>query len=149
MLTFAALTSAISLLEVAVSYFIDERKWRRSNATMFCGFTILLMGIPSALSGGTALFGAKFVSLTENVFGEGNGRNWFDTFDYLASNWMLPIGGLGIALFVAWRVGSSAREQGFKAGTKFGKLYWGWIFLLRYIVPVGIVAVILNKLGMI
>ncbi|MCH7573460.1 MAG: sodium-dependent transporter [Planctomycetes bacterium] len=149
LLTFAALTSAISLLEVAVSYFIDERKWKRSNATMFCGFTILLMGIPSALSGGTALFGAKFVSLTENVFGEGNGRNWFDTFDYLASNWMLPIGGLGIALFVAWRVGSSARERGFKAGTKFGKLYWGWIFLLRYIVPVGIIAVILNKLGMI
>ena len=149
LLTFAALTSAISLLEVAVSYFIDERKWSRPAATMFCGFFILLMGIPSALSGGTDLFGANFVSMTETVFGEGQGKNWFDTFDYLATNWMLPLGGLGIALFVSWRVGGSAREQGFKAGTKFGKLYWGWVFLLRYIVPLGVIAVFLYSIGVI
>ena len=28
-----------------------------------------------------------------------NGKNWFDLFDYIASNWLLPLGGLGIALF--------------------------------------------------
>lgn len=149
LLTFAALTSAISLLEVAVSYFIDERRWSRPAATMLCGFIILLLGIPSALSGGTDLFGAKFESLTANVFGEGQGKNWFDSLDYLATNWMLPLGGLGIALFVSWRVGGSAREQGFKAGTKFGKLYWGWVFLLRYIVPLGVIAVFLYSIGVI
>ena len=117
--------------------------------TDFCGFIILLLGIPSALSGGTALFGSKFMSMTEKVFGEGEGKNWFDTFDYLATNWMLPLGGLGIALFVAWRVGGSAREQGFKSGTKFGKLYWGWLFLLRYIVPAGVIAVFLYSIGLI
>jgi len=70
LLTFAALTSAISLLEVAVSYFIDEKGWSRPLATLLCGGLIALLGIPSALSGGTELFGSKFVELTAPLFGD-------------------------------------------------------------------------------
>ncbi len=152
LLTFAALTSAISLLEVVASYFIDERNWSRPVAVITCGVTILLFGVPSALSGGTKLFGEAFAGATEPIYkllGHESGKNWFDTFDYIASNWMLPLGGLGIALFVAWRVGGQAREQGFMAGTNFGKLYWGWVFLLRYIVPLGVIAVFLHAIGVI
>ncbi len=149
LLTFAALTSAISLLEVAVSYFIDEKGWRRSRATLLCGGVILVLGIPSALSGGTEFFGAGFQSATGALgVKEGAGLNWFDFFDYLASNWMLPLGGLGIALFVAWRVGGEAREQAFRSGTRFGRLYWAWIHLLRYVVPIGVVLVFLNAIGL-
>ena len=148
LLTFAALTSAISLLEVAVSYIIDEKRWRRVPATLLCGAVIFLFGIPSALSGGTELFGSDFEQLTSHVFGAGKGKNWFDTFDYLASNWMLPLGGLGIAVFLSWRVGSEARRQGFLSGTRYGKLYWGWLQLLRYVVPVGVVAVFLHAIGL-
>ena len=148
LLTFAALTSAISLLEVAVSYFIDERGWIRAKATLTCGITILVVGIPSALSGGTKFFGEQFQTLTSYLkINDGQGFNWFEFFDYVATNWMLPIGGLGIALFAAWRVGNKAREEGFKAGTKFGKLYWGWVFLLRYIVPIAVLLVFLNAIG--
>jgi NSS family neurotransmitter:Na+ symporter len=147
LITFAALTSAISLLEVAVSYFIDERGWSRPQATLVTGLTIMLLGIPSALSGGTELFGKDFAGMTEKIFGAENGKNWFDLFDYLASNWMLPLGGLGIALFVAWRVGGEARQAGFRTGTKFGKLYFGWVFLLRFLVPIGVIAVFLNATG--
>ena len=118
-------------------------------ASVFCGGVIAVLGIPSALSGGTALFGGRFQELTANVFGEGSGKNWFDTVDYLASNWMLPLGGLAIAAFVAWRVGGAAREQGFRAGTRFGALYWGWVQLLRYIVPIGVIAVFLHAIGVI
>jgi len=150
LLTFAALTSAISLLEVVVSYFIDERKWNRTVATVVCGGLITLLGIPSALSGGTQLFGSDFASLTARLgVNGGNGFNWFDFFDYLASNWLLPLGGLGIALFMAWRVGGKAREEGFKSGSKLGKLYWGWVFLLRFIVPIGVVAVFLHAINVI
>ena len=92
-----ALTSAISLLEVAVSYFIDERKWSRAGATLFCGLVIMALGIPSALSNGTALFGEHFARITAPVsflgFEEG-GMNWLDYFDRLASAWLLPLGGL-------------------------------------------------------
>ncbi|MCA9025239.1 MAG: sodium-dependent transporter [Planctomycetaceae bacterium] len=147
LIVFAALTSAISLLEVAVSYFIDEKGWSRSKSSIVCGLAIALLGIPSAMSGGDTVFGEKFAKATEVIFGEGNGKNWFDLFDYLASNWMLPLGGLGIAMFVAWRVGPEAREHSFKAGTRFGALYWGWVALLRFLVPIGVVAVFLNAIG--
>ncbi len=149
LLAVAALTSAISLLEVAVSHAIDWRGVSRRRAAIGIGAVIFVLGIPSALSGGTPLFGSDFAAATEALFGEGHGKNWFDLADYLASNWMLPLGGLGIAVFVAWRMGEHAREQAFRAGSRFARLYWGWVWLLRYIVPVGVVAVFLHALGII
>jgi NSS family neurotransmitter:Na+ symporter len=148
LLAFAALTSAISLLEVAVSYFIDERGFDRRTATLLCGGIITGFGIPSALSGGTAWFGSGFARLTAPLFGEHGGKNWFDLFDYLATNWMLPLGGLGIAVFMAWRVSDAERADAFKSGTRLGFLYWGWLRLLRYIVPVAVLAVFLHSIGL-
>lgn len=139
LLVFAALTSAISLLEVASAYFIDERGWSRHRAVMVTGGSIALLGIPSALSGGTHLFGDGFAALF--------GRNWFDLLDYLASNWMLPLGGMGIALFTAFRIDPAIRHDEFLRGTRLGRLYVGWLLLLRYLVPLGVGAVFLHALG--
>lgn len=139
LLTFAALTSAISLLEVATAYFIDERGWSRTTAALTTGGAITVLGIPSAASGGTRFFGE---GMKEFV-----GNNWFDLFEYVSSNWMLPIGGMGIAAVVAWRVADNVREAGFKAGSTFGALYWGWVQLLRYIVPLAVVIIFLNAIG--
>ena len=75
--------------------------------------------------------------------------SWFDLFDYIASNWLLPLGGMGIALFMAWRVGGRAREAAFTAGTNWGRLYFGWVFLLRYLVPFAVLAVFLHAIGII
>ena len=141
LLVFAALTSAISLLEVAASYFIDQHGWGRRKATLATGSIIAIVGIPSALSGGTALFGERFAATF--------GKNWFDTFDYLASNWMLPLGGLGIALFTAWRVGDEARKSAFLSGSRWGSTYRAWLMVLRYVVPVGVIAVFLHAIGVI
>lgn len=141
LLTFAALTSAISLLEVATAYFIDERGWPRSKAVMVTGGAIILLGIPSAMSGMKHGFFSS--GMSESFIG----MSWFDLFDYLSSNWMLPLGGLGIALFMAWRVGDKAREAAFMAGTTWGRLYFGWIWLLRYLVPVAVLAVFLHAIG--
>ena len=141
LLFFAALTSAISLLEVAVSYLIDEKGWLRHRATVLGGVLIALVGVPSALSGGTALFGESFAG----VFG----RNWFDTFDYLASNWILPLGGLGISIFTAWRLDDAIRHKEFLEGSNAAFFYKAWLFLLKFIVPVGIVLIFLNAIGII
>ena len=149
LLAVAALTSAISLLEVAVSHTVDVHGWRRRRATVVIGGLIFVLGIPSALSGGSRLFGGDVAAATAVLFGEGKGKNWVDLFNYLASNWMLPIGGFGIALFVAWRMGGAAREQAFKAGSHLARLYWGWVWLLRYVVPAGVVAVFLHAVGVI
>ena len=145
LLTFAALTSAISLLEVATAYFIDEKGWTRTKATLVTGGGTLLLGIPSALGGGPGFFGGRLKQATEPVW-EG-GKNWFDVLEYFSNNWMLPLGGLGIAMFVAWRVGDAAREEGFRTGTKLGMLYWGWVQLLRYLVPLGVLLILLNAVG--
>ena len=67
--------------------------------------------------------------------------------EYFSNNWTLPLGGLGIAMFVSWRVGNAAREQGFKTGSKLGAMYWGWVQLLRYVVPIGVLLVLLNAIG--
>ena len=141
LLFFAALTSAISLLEVAVSYLIDEKGWLRPRAVLLCGGIIAGVGIPSALSGGTALFGESFA----DVFG----RNWFDTFDYLATNWILPLGGLGMAVFTAWRLDDAIRRREFLAGSKLAFFYKTWLLLLKFVVPIGIVLVFLHAIGVI
>jgi NSS family neurotransmitter:Na+ symporter len=132
------------MLEVTVSYFIDERQWDRRRATLFTGACIALFGIPSALSGSTVLFGSGFASL----FGE-HGKNWFDTLDYLVSNWILPLGGLGVALFTAWRMDDAIRHDHFLSGSRLKVVYKGWLLLLKFLVPVAIVLVFLHAVGVI
>lgn len=144
LLVFAALTSAVSLLEVVTSYFIDEKSWSRHKAGLLAGATIFLVGIPSALSGGTDLFGDWFA----DTIGPG-GRNWFDTFDYLASNWLLPLGGLGIALFTAWRLDDAIRHRAFLEGTNLAIFYKGWLLLLKFVVPFAVVLIFLHAIGLI
>lgn len=140
-LVFAALTSAISILEVVTAYLIDEKGWVRSRATFVSGAIIALFGVPSALSGGTDLFGSKFAEIF--------GRNWFDTFDYLVSNWMLPLGGFGIALFTAWRLDAAIRHREFLEGTRLKAFYQIWLFLLKFVVPIGILFVFLHAIGLV
>jgi len=144
LLTFAALTSAISLLEVATAYFIDNWGMRRRSATLLTGVAIFVLGVPSALSGATALFGGDLAAAT--------GRSWFDWFDYVSSNWILPLSGLGLALLCAWRVGGEARRVAFASGSRLGQwgaFYVSWLMLLRFLVPVAIGAIFLHVLGFI
>jgi len=146
-LTVAALASTVSVFEVVTSHLIDRHQMGRGRACVLAGGALFVAGIPAALAGGTPLFGARFESLTSTVFGAG--RNWFDFVDYVASNWLLPFGGLGIALFFAWGIGGQAREQAFRSGTRFGSLYWSWVWLLRFIVPPAVISVFLHAIGFI
>jgi NSS family neurotransmitter:Na+ symporter len=141
LLVFAALTSAISLLEVVASYMIDEKGWSRLKASVVSGVVVAIIGVPSALSGGTHIFGDGFAS----VFG----MNWFDSFDYLASNWLLPLGGLGISLFTAWRVDDAIRHREFLEGSRLAVFYKGWLLVLKFLVPVAIVLVFLHAIGIV
>jgi NSS family neurotransmitter:Na+ symporter len=138
----AAWTSGISLLEVLAAYCIDEWGIGRRSAALLAGGVILILGIPSALSGADGFFGSGLEAAT--------GRSWFDWFDHAASNWFLPIGGLGIASFTAWRLDGQLREIAFTDGSPFAKragVYRTWLFLLRYLAPIGIAAVFLHGVG--
>ncbi len=141
LLVFAALTSAISMLEVATSYFIDQRGWQRHRAAVTAGLAIAILGLPAALSGGTLVFGSGMEALL--------GKNWFDSLDYLVTNWMLPLGGLGMALFTAWRMDQRLRQEAFLSGSRLRTFYRGWLFLLKYPVPVAILLVFFHAVGII
>jgi NSS family neurotransmitter:Na+ symporter len=138
LLVFAALTSAISLLEVVVSTVIDQLGWGRIKATLSVGLAIFVFGIPSAAANsGTAM------PFWEQWFG----KNFLDSFDYLASNWFLPLGGLLIAIFVGWFVPKERTREQFTAGSSLAGLYTPWLLLIRFVVPVAIFLVLLFKIG--
>lgn len=101
LLSVAALTSGISLQEVVTAYFIDERGWSRKRATIVFGSVIWFLGCLSAVSfyGWGRLLWLKQV--LQSVFGTVP-ASFFATMDNLASNWMLPLGGFFISLFVGW-----------------------------------------------
>ncbi|MCP5118639.1 MAG: hypothetical protein GY953_48115 [bacterium] len=139
LLVVAALTSAISMLEVTTSFFIDEKGWSRLRSTVLAGIAIAVLGFPSALSGSAALFGSGMEGLI--------GLNWFNSLGYLTNNFMLPMGGLGIALFTAWRLDDAIRHDHFLSGSKLAFFYKGWLLQLKFVVPVAIVFVFLHAIG--
>lgn len=142
LLTIAALTSAISLLEVVTAYFVDSRKWKRKNAVLLVGGTSFALGIPSALA---------FNVLSDfYIFG----LNFFDAAVYLTSNLMLPLGGFLISVFIAYRWGFDKALVELKQGAEnlFDKYPWGvgfWKFFLRFLAPVLILIVLLNSIGIV
>lgn len=132
---FAALTSAISLLEVVVAFIVDTFSWGRKGSVLLAGTVIFLMGIPSALSMGW---------LSDHLIW---GKTVFDLLDHFVSNWLLPIGGLLTALFV----GFVANEKGMEEEMKqpWPMLYFLWRSVLRYVTPVLVVLVIAKTTGLI
>ena len=143
LVAFAALTSTISLLEVVSSYAIDELRWSRTQATLTMGTGIFVFGVLNALS-----FGANGALSRINVFGKGT-DGMFETLDFLSANWLLPVGGLLIAIFAGWVL--SSREtwdevrQGHEGGERF---YAGWRFLIRFVAPVAVGAIIFSVIFM-
>lgn len=137
LLVVAALTSAISLLEVVASYFIDQRGWTRAKAAWVIGAVIFLFGVPSAFS-----FDPDFaLSSWEPTFG----KSFFDTMDYLASNWLLPIGGLLVAVYAGWFMPKRFRDAELD-GLGVG-LIKGWLGLIRFVAPALVMLVVLQKVG--
>lgn len=139
-LTIAALTSSISLLEVVVSFFVDELKWTRHKSSVVLGIIIFLLGIPSALS---------FNLLADfKIFG----LNFFDVVDFLASNILLPFGGLLISVFVAWVWGFDKVIPNLKMGAeklfnKYPLTLLLWKVFIKFLSPVLIFLVFLHSIG--
>jgi NSS family neurotransmitter:Na+ symporter len=138
LVAFAALTSAISLLEVVVSFFIDELGWSRKKADYILGAFIFVCGIPSALSfnvwSGLTLMGDK---------------NIFDLLDGFATNILLPLGGLGIAVFAGWVLTHGEKEAEIKHVENAFHFYDIWHVLIKYVTPVALFIVLLYTTGII
>ena len=125
LILFAALTSAISLLEVVVAFVVDELEVRRSIASWVVGGIIFALGIPSAVVSG-----------------------FLDGVDALASNWMLPIGGFLIALFAGWALSPGEQESGFAGTGGDRRGFTAWRFCVRYLAPIAVGIILLQNTGL-
>ncbi len=133
----AAITSSISILEVVVSFITDKFAINRKKATVIIVLIAFMLSIVCSLSFG------KFSNLT--LFGE----NIFGIFDYIASNILLPLGGICTSLFVGWRFNKEVVKQELSNDNSI-KLY-GFkllLFALRYIAPIGITIILLQSIGL-
>ncbi len=133
---FAALTSTISLLEVVVAYFIDERGLSRVTATAICGVATFVLTVLCGLS-----FGAwESISVFE-IFGGKEGL--FATLDHLAANWLLPIGGLLTTLAAGWFMTRKATETELVDENTPSWFHYGlWRFFIRFVSPVAVAVII-------
>lgn len=127
LLAIAALTSAVSLLEVVVSYFVDERGMQRRTAAIALGFVIFLLGIPSSLSLG---IWSGF---------EIGGKGILDMMDYLATHILLPLGGIAVSLFVGWVILPRAMQEATSDGAHPFRMAAAWRIVCRYVAPAAIV----------
>ncbi|WP_313164741.1 sodium-dependent transporter [Sedimentibacter sp.] len=128
--TVAALTSSVSLLEVVVAYFIDEKKMERKKAVYGTAAVMLVLCVLSSLSMGT-LSGVKLL-----------GVGFFDFFDILTDKIFLAIGGLLIAVYTGWFVKREDLEKEFtNGGTTTFKLFGLWYNVVKYVAPLAIAVV--------
>ncbi|MEG1641781.1 MAG: sodium-dependent transporter [Synergistaceae bacterium] len=133
LLFFASITSAISMLEVDVTYAVDQLKWSRAKGALVFGIAITLLGIPSVLSQGA-------VDIT--VFG----KTFLDAADFLTNNIMMPLGGLCMSIFVGWFWSEGAKDEITNNGTKEFPLFTVWLWSCRIVAPVAIIAIFINGL---
>ncbi|HMN95476.1 MAG TPA: sodium-dependent transporter [Phycisphaerales bacterium] len=137
LLVFAALTSSISLLEVVASYFIDERGWGRAKAAWIVGGVIFLFSMPVAF--------ANDPGFVMSGWAPSFGMDYFDTMDHLASNWMLPLGGLLISIYAGWVMPRRLRDLQLDGLSP--AIVTGWLLLVRLVAPALVLIVLFQKIG--
>ncbi len=127
-LTVAALTSSVSLLEVVVAYFIEERNMGRKKAVAISSTMMVIMCVLSSISlqGGLTIFGQTI----------------FDVFDLLSADVFMSIGGILIAVFAGWKIKKEDLKNEVTSGgeVKFG-LFSFWYAIVKYVIPVVIAIV--------
>ncbi len=137
-LVFAGITSAVSMIEPALRFFIERFKISRRRATIICGGTFYVLGIIALLSMSKS-FGAELTFF---------GKNAFDIMDFMSSSIMMPIAAIMICIFLGYFVDKEVLKEKFTAHTS-ETVFNIWYFLIRIVVPLAIIVLFLNKLGVI
>ena len=133
LIALAAITSSISLLEVIVSYLIDEKNMTRKKAVGATSVILFIMCIAASMSLGDW---SGFTIL-------GNGI--FDTFDKITTFITMPLGGLFISLFVGWFWGKEkAKNEVTNNGTIKFALFDVWFFLCKWVIPAIILVIFIT-----
>ena len=133
----AALTSSISMFEVAVAYLVEEKKFSRIGACMLLFAICWVVGALCSLSFGPL----SHIQIA--------GGNIFDFFDSMSSNILMTIGSLLTVIFVGWRLKRTDVYDEFTNGgtlSRNAKLFGVLWFLIRYICPLAIAVIFISGL---
>lgn len=136
LLFFAALTSAISLIEPTIAWLIESKGLRRIKASVLTGVIIWFVGLATIFSLKGVTLGNVFesvlgnVELTSGIFK----YSFFQIIDFLTASIMLPIGGLLIAIFAGWVMHQDSTEREFSFANRY--VYLLWQNMIRYVSPV-------------
>jgi NSS family neurotransmitter:Na+ symporter len=145
LLLVAALTSSISMLEVPVAYFIDEKKWSRKKAAWTIGIAAMALSVPSALS---SIEGNLFAKLTLKLGGNEQ-VGFFSIMDFLFGTFAVVLICLLLSLYTGWakKIADFANELS-SGAPKFSGVYKkAWIFFIKWVCPIVIALVLLDTLG--
>ncbi len=135
-LLFAGITSAVSMIEPSLMYFIERFNMTRKKAVVLCGGTFYILGIVALLSMSTK-YGADLTFF---------GKNAFDLMDFITSSIMMPLAAIVTCVFLGYYVDKKLLEEKFLKHTS-KTLFNIWYVLVKYIVPFVILILLLNKLG--
>ena len=130
----AAITSTISLMEVMVAFFCEATSETKHplNRHQSVIFTSLILVVTNTLCVLSLTGHADWLTIM--------GKNLFDNFNDLVTNFLMPLGVLTMALFTGWFV-PQTRYQGSRVAS------FTYLVLLRWIIPIAIVIVFLNSLN--
>lgn len=136
LLVIAALSSAISILEVPVAYVMRKFNWSRRFASVMLGMVMYVLGVAASLGMGSW---ADVTPIGDN--------NIMDSMNFVASNVLLPLGGLMIALFVGfqWK-----KQEAFAASDMTNNgLRHVWHGIVKVVAPIFIIIIFLQAVGLI
>lgn len=131
LITFAALTSSISLIEPSIEFLEERTSMSRTTAVVVASIAIWLLGVAALLS----------FNMWSEVMIFGN--NIFDFLDKLTSKFMLPIAGLAAIVFAGWVMNQeSVRQELGLSGSGWSL----WQLIAKFVAPIGVVIVFITTL---
>ncbi len=133
LLLVAAWTSSISLIEPAVTMMIENYRMSRLTASVRTGLVTWALGLGTVFSFN---IGTKFTIFS---------LDFFHLLDYVTSNLMLPLGGIGMAIFAGWLMTQQTTQAELEIKKKNG--FRIWQILIRYIAPLAVSIVLFHAIG--
>lgn len=133
LLSFAAITSAISLTEPALSFLVEEYNAKRQRVAISLGVICWALGLGTVFS----------FNIWSDVTFVG-GLTFFDSVDYFSQNILLPLGGMLITFFAIWLLPRGMVEQ--QLGIENPILGWAWKVVAGIVAPLGVLAVFLSTI---
>lgn len=153
----AAITSAISLLEVCTAFFIDKKVEKgevpnRKSITIFTGIAIFLVGSLVCIDGlGSGVAGGALIDPPGVMLGMKNIRtafaSWLDFYDMISEGVFMPLGAILMSLIIGWGLKTKVIKDEVEASPGVQMVaYKFWDICFKFIVPIGMVFVLLGQL---